>query len=40
MKGNKKENQSSYVRVFSLMVDTIWIFVVVGLASVLAILLI
>jgi len=31
MKGNKKENQSSYVRVFSLMVDTIWIFVVVGL---------
>jgi len=31
MKGNKKENQSSYVRAFSLMVDIIWIFAVSGL---------
>jgi len=31
MKGNKKEIQSSFVRAFSLMVDIIWIFAVVGL---------
>ncbi len=31
MKGNKKEDQPSYVRAFSLMVDIIWILAVVGL---------
>lgn len=31
MKKNKKEDQSSYVRAFSLLVDIIWIIAVVGL---------